>query len=305
MCNANSCCKDLTRQGLINYLYLFTIINLILSVIAIFIRAADTDRYDEALMYLEARNNGTFKNFNIDDCKKGGLFKDDIYCRVNDKSLSKPSESVSFESIFKNWKTIELALNISRAVFTVIYILFLYFVIQRKNAAQTNVDDNRRENNLNLFGYLITVIGFMIFISGLWILLRSFAIGTNDDIGLYEEGNQNSFESKIAVNYIIDITEIVLYSIEICFGLRFKKLLSPRGNRNNNPPSTLPRINYYQPNNPVIPNNPTLYPVVNNPYPYSTYRNPPNQPNVIASYEVININVRHNNMNTIHPIDNF
>ena len=289
MCNANSCCKDLTKQGLINYLYLFTIINLILSVIAIFIRAADTDRYDEALMYLEARNNGTFKNFNIDDCKKGGLFKDEIYCRVNDNSLRKPSESVSYESIFKNWKTIELALNISRAVFTVIYILFLYFVIQRKNAAQTNVDDNRRENNSNLFGYLITVIGFMIFISGLWILLRAFTIGTNNDIGLYEEGNQNSFEDKTAINYIFDITEIVLYSIEICFGLRFKKLLSPRGNRNNNPSQNFPENNNYQ---------------RNNPNPYSFYRNPPNQPNVIASYEQININIRHNNINTIHPIDN-
>ena len=289
MCNANSCCKDLTKQGLINYLYLFTIINLILSVIAIFIRAADTDRYDEALMYLEARNNGTFKNFNIDDCKKGGLFKDEIYCRVNDNSLRKPSESVSYESIFKNWKTIELALNISRAVFTVIYILFLYFVIQRKNAAQTNVDDNQRENNSNLFGYLITVIGFMIFICGLWILLRAFTIGTNDDIGLYEEGNQNSFEFKTAINYIFDITEIVLYSIEICFGLRFKKLLSPRGNRNNNPSQNFPENNNYQRNNPNS---------------YSFYRNPPNQPNVIASYEQININIRHNNINTIHPIDN-
>ena len=289
MCNANSCCKDLTKQGLINYLYLFTIINLILSVIAIFIRAADTDRYDEALMYLEARNNGTFKNFNIDDCKKGGLFKDEIYCRVNDNSLRKPSESVSYESIFKNWKTIELALNISRAVFTVIYILFLYFVIQRKNAAQTNVDDNQRENNSNLFGYLITVIGFMIFINGLWILLRAFTIGTNNDIGLYEEGNQNSFEDKTAINYIFDITEIVLYSIEICFGLRFKKSLSPKGNRNNNRLPQLPENNNYQPNNPN---------------PYSFYRNPPNQPNVIASYEQININIRHNNINTIHPIDN-
>ena len=290
MCNANSCCKDLTKQGLINYLYLFTIINLILSVIAIFIRAADTDRYDEALMYLEARNNGTFKNFNIDDCKKGGLFKDEIYCRVNDNSLRKPSESVSYESIFKNWKTIELALNISRAVFTVIYILFLYFVIQRKNAAQTNVDDNQRENNSNLFGYLITVIGFMIFINGLWILLRAFTIGTNNDIGLYEEGNQNSFEDKTAINYIFDITEIVLYSIEICFGLRFKKLLSPRGNRNNNLSQKLPENNNYQ---------------RNNPNPYSFYRNPPNQPNVIASYEQININVGHNIINNVHPTDNF
>ena len=151
------------------------------------------------------------------------------------------------------------------------------------------MDDNQRENNSNLFGYLITVIGFMIFICGLWILLRAFTIGTNNDIGLYEEGNQNSFEDKTAINYIFDITEIVLYSIEICFGLRFKKLLSPRDNRNNNRLPTLPKNNNYQ---------------TNNPYPYPIYRNPPNQPNVIASYEQININIRHNNINTIHPIDN-
>ena len=121
-------------------------------------------------------------------------------------------------------------------------------------------------------------------------MLRSFTIGTNNDIGLYEEGNQNSFESKIAINYIIDITEIVLYSIEICFGLRFKKLLSPRDNRNNNQLPPFPRNNYYQPNNP---------------HPYSIYRNPPNQPNVFASYEQININVGHNIINNVHPTDNF
>ena len=39
-------------------LFVFAFINLLLSVISIFIRAAKTERYDQALLYLEAINNG-------------------------------------------------------------------------------------------------------------------------------------------------------------------------------------------------------------------------------------------------------
>lgn len=36
-------------------------------------------------------------------------------------------------------------------------------------------------------------------------------------------GNQNEFESRTAYNYIIDITEIVLNSIVICFVIRIQR----------------------------------------------------------------------------------
>ena len=45
------------------------------------------------------------------------------------------------------------------------------------------------------------------------------------DIGFYPDTDQNSFEGNIAVNYIIDIIEIVLYSIEICFIVRIKRIV--------------------------------------------------------------------------------
>ena len=75
--------------------------------------------------------------------------------------------------------------------------------------------------------YLIGFLSFLIFDSGLCIMIRSFSIGANMDIGLYEDGNQNSFEEKIAYNYIIDIIEIVLNSIEICFAIRLRKIYVP------------------------------------------------------------------------------
>lgn len=42
---------------------------------------------------------------------------------------------------------------------------------------------------------------------------KSITLISNMDIGLYPDGKQNSFESNIAINYIINIIEIVLNSI--------------------------------------------------------------------------------------------
>ncbi len=80
MCNAYCCCANTQISGLIRLLFIFTIINLIISFAAIFIRAAGTNRYKIALTYLESMNNGTFNyseyNDN-DDCKKM-----DIYSKI-------------------------------------------------------------------------------------------------------------------------------------------------------------------------------------------------------------------------------
>ena len=62
--------------------------------------------------------------------------------------------------------------------------------------------------------------------SGLCILIRAFTIEANTNIGLYDDGSQNQFESHIAMNYIIDIANIVLCGIAICFVLRIKKGIS-------------------------------------------------------------------------------
>ena len=54
----DTCCKE--KLVLLRYLLIFALIALIMAVIAIFIRTAKTNSYEEALMYLEERNNGTF-----------------------------------------------------------------------------------------------------------------------------------------------------------------------------------------------------------------------------------------------------
>ena len=227
MCNAYCCCRNLGNEGLINLLFAFTIFNIILSILAIFLRAAKTGRYEEALIYLEERNNGTFNNFEFENCSLGGLLKDEYYCDIYGKRLRKPERYVNYQYIYKNWGKIEIILNASRLGITGIYFIFLYSVIKKRGINPSLMNDEQQRNYIILMNYLIGFLSFLIFDSGLCIMIRAFSIRANMDIGLYEDGNQNSFEEKIAFNYIIDIIEIVLNSIEICFAIRLRKIYVP------------------------------------------------------------------------------
>ena len=225
-CHINCCCPNMKRSGLINLLFVFTLINFVLSLTAIFIRAAKTGRYEEALIYLEERNNGTFNNFTFDNCKLGGLFKDTYFCDIYGKRLSKPEKNVEFQSIYKNWGIIELTLNTLRFIFTLLYVIFLYGVIKRGGNGIENTNEENKNKYVDKMKYLIIFLTCLIAVSGFCILIRAFSMSANISIGLYEDGNQNEFEKKIADNYIIDITEIVLYSIEICFAIRLQRIVN-------------------------------------------------------------------------------
>ena len=212
MCHTDCCCREETKSGLMNLLIVFTFINLVLSVVAIFLRGAKTKRYAEALKYLEAINNGNLNSFDLNNCNQD-LFDDDIYCNVDGKRLKKPSDDIDHQSIFKNWNKIELALNISRAIITVPFLVFLFYVIRKRELELLNL--------VSIFVMLLVVI------SGIWIMIRAFAIEANDDIGLFEDGKQNAFEEKVIDTVILDIIQIVLYCIEICFIIRIKRPAPP------------------------------------------------------------------------------
>ena len=212
MCHTDCCCREETKSGLMNLLIVFTFINLVLSFVAIFLRGAKTKRYDEALKYLEAINNGNLNSFDLNNCNQD-LFDDDIYCNVDGKRLKKPSDDIDHQSIFKNWIKIELALNISRAIITVPFLVFLFYVIRKRELELLNL--------VSIFVMLLVVI------SGIWIMIRAFAIEANDDIGLFEDGKQNAFEEKVIDTVILDIIQIVLYCIEICFIIRIKRPAPP------------------------------------------------------------------------------
>ena len=102
----------------------FTSINLILSIIAIFICSSRTDCYNQALKYLEALNNG---NIDFVNCEKLGYIDDDYYCDIDGKKLRKPSDKIRYKSVFKKWKKLELILNISKGCCNCTYFSIFIF----------------------------------------------------------------------------------------------------------------------------------------------------------------------------------
>ena len=127
MCKENCCCRASSLTSLKRILLVFIAVNLLLSVIAIFTRAGTTKRYTDAIKLLDERNNNTSTNTTFKKCKLGGLFKDEKYCEIDGKYLYKPSDSVSFQGLFKKFPIVELIMDIGRIVITAIFLIYIFY----------------------------------------------------------------------------------------------------------------------------------------------------------------------------------
>ena len=217
----DTCCKE--KLVLLRYLLIFASIALIMAVIAIFIRTAKTNRYEEALMYLEERNNGTFNFTVFTDCKKKN-FLSETFCNVDGKKLCKPNEEVSCENLFKNWNKAELGINISRAIISAIFLLFEYFVIHRKIYDVNFLNEEMKNKYLKLLKYLSLYVGFLMLDNCVCLFIRAIIITANNNIGVYEEGSQNSFTNKMAVQICFDFCELLYLGFENIF-IKMLKIL--------------------------------------------------------------------------------
>jgi hypothetical protein len=197
------CCT--ARNGFKSIL-IISIISLILCVIAaVFARSAKTERYTQALKYLKAISDGNLdiNTFGFYDCQKLGYYrKDKYYCDKDGKKYNKPSDSVIFKNIFKNWNKIEFALHISRAALTLLIFVFTFFAFKQ----DTDI----------MYKLLLIFTIFLLLISFVCILMRGFVIEANEDIGLDEDGKLDSFEDTMVGNMMMDFILIMLNIGEIC-----------------------------------------------------------------------------------------
>ena len=120
---------------------------------------------------MEAINNGeldlSLDNFGFNNCERTGDFLDNYYyCKINGKRLKQPSESISYQGLFKKWNKVELILNYSRLFITAIFIVFFYFALYKKVKDEEN----------NLFSYSIAFLAVLVADSAICILIRSFVI---------------------------------------------------------------------------------------------------------------------------------
>lgn len=293
------CCKNSSAKEIVSYLIIFIILTFILSLIAVFVRAGNSKRYNQAILYLDERDNNNINNTNNtfpEECRprllrilsdkeyKLNIRQLEEYCNFNGKQLVKQAESISFQKMFRSWKIIELIINISRLVLTGIYMVLLLFIRFKYNINAVNpnqrVSYEQQQRLAKLGSAFIRSTAFAIlltFTSSIVLIIRAFTFIANEDIGLYYKEEKTDFENYIVINYIIDIAIITLTGVAICFSIRVKQKLTPSPNNQIN------QNNPYQNNN-IQPN------YINN------YHNqiPQNYPRQYQSYS---------NGNIIHPID--
>ena len=111
---------------------------------------------------------------------------------------------------------------------------------------------------------LIIFLAVLITMNAFFLVIRILAYISNNDIGLYEEGIQNSFQRYMNLNNIFDIVEIILYSISIGFVERLKRKINKDGPPEQNvvPPDPNPSGNQNINSN-ITPQIPNPYPNIN------------------------------------------
>lgn len=229
-CCANCCCQNASPNQISNYLLLIILASFIFSLIVVFIRVGTADKYEDALEILDEKNNNTiYSKFPL-SCFRSSSFDEDYYnldynhCKFEEKNIRKQDVNISLQTYFKNWKIIELVLNLFRVIFICIYLIYV-LVIKLKHLKNIHNSNDAPQAHTNLSDHLIystSLSIILIYISGLFLFLRSLVEGIYQEIGLYEE-DSNDFKDYMGFNYAVDILDIVFAAISIGFSIRVKQ----------------------------------------------------------------------------------
>ena len=229
-CCANCCCQNASPNQISNYLLLSILASFIFSLIVVFIRVGTADKYEDALEILDEKNNNTIYSKFPPSCFRSSSFDEDYYnlddnhCKFEEKNIRKQDVNISLQTYFKNWKIIELILNLFRVIFICIYLIYVLF-IKLKHLKNIHNSNDAPQAHTNLSDHLIystSLSIILIYISGLFLFLRSLVEGIYQEIGLYEE-DSNDFKDYMEFNYVVDILDIVFAAISIGFSIRVKQ----------------------------------------------------------------------------------
>ena len=229
-CCANCCCQNASPNQISNYLLLIILASFIFSLIVVFIRVGTADKYEDALEILDEKNNNTIYSKFPPSCFRSSSFDEDYYylddnhCKFEEKNIRKQDVNISLQTYFKNWKIIELVLNLFRVIFICIYLIYVLFIKLKhlKNIHNSNDDPQAHTYLSDHLIYSTSLSIILIYISGLFLFLRSLVEGIYQEIGLYEE-DSNDFKDYMEFNYVVDILDIVFAAISIGFSIRVKQ----------------------------------------------------------------------------------
>ena len=201
----NSCKNRTLINNLFSNLIICIYIIFIFSLFSLFLRTGSTQRYKQALEFLNKRNKNNTNSIFPKECLstyentklKNGLNLRNLkeYCEVNGKQVLKQAKNINFQSLFKNWKKIEVNINVIRLMITSLYLIFLMII---KYKYRTNPTAYRFLIS-TIFAINLSIVSFS------FLILRIFIIKTNDQIGLYYKEETTYFIVFIEINYLIDI----------------------------------------------------------------------------------------------------
>ena len=213
ICCVTSCCRYSSMKTISTALLVLTSISLFFSIIILVIPAANTGRYDRAKNYLQAIENNEVPL--VDERDLRNLY--DYYTRLpNGDKFKLTSDTISFTSLFKKWKEVELVINILGLI--IILPLFvtniLIFCIKRdKNGDITDQKLLKRFTNFSLCDLILLII--LIVYSVIVSFLRAMVYITDEDIGLYNMSKGNSFQTRIAYADSLNTIQLILFSVSI------------------------------------------------------------------------------------------
>ena len=94
------------------------------------------------------------------------MFKTEIYCEINGEMLSQPDENVSYQSLFRNFVTIELVMSITRTVITGAFLGFIFYIFSKniKFFESYQDDDGEKKKFNDILMYIIICLSFLIFL---------------------------------------------------------------------------------------------------------------------------------------------
>jgi hypothetical protein len=257
-------------------LIVFASLIFVISFIGLFTMTSTTERYKNALHYLDDKNDGTiYSKFPLPCFKEKPVGYDftlsdfifysgyncytcyncfeyyftnappderpvcfycceyNQYCIVNKTILNQMSGKIEYQSDFKNWKAIELCLNLIRFFYTT-FVLVYKILIFIFNYTKKKIDSN---DKLKFFTYLSAHFLVFIFLPIIKFILTVIYMAklanpsiTGEQIGLYPEKQGNDFIVNQAICYVLDI--VIYFFSGISFVIAI--ILKVAYNRQNN-----------------------------------------------------------------------
>ena len=215
------CCPNAQPKILAILLLVFIFIIFVTSIIAACYRIGPNDRYKNALILLDKRNDGSiFKSFphgcfkGFTDEEKREIWPYSRIDRIDEETaciFDQPqSKEIYDQNLFKIWKGLELPLHIIRILITGAYFAYLLFILLK----YLNKSHNGTEPNFCTKYFMIIVLSMILILySIMFLVLISNVVGTNQEIGLYKssgDDDYNDLENSYFVNIIISLVNICI-----------------------------------------------------------------------------------------------